>query len=390
VAKKLTRERAEELRDKILPTSKTVPEALNRAGERWGWRPNGAYIRAQFAQLFSRPPSAFLGQPCPTPESPEGAGVRSLVTAVRKGRTSLEELCDELGMPPRSVRALAAQAAAEGFSVEVADGGMAFYGPRPRSEPVHIARPTKADTLKFGVISDTHYGSKFCRPHEIAEFVEQAWDEGCQDILHCGDFIDGVKVYKGHEFEVVDASTSGQIDIALDSLPEIDGLNYHFITGNHDESIRKQVGYEPGRMIEDRARAQRRSDIHHLGAERAQVYYGGDDEGEGVLLELMHPGGGQAYALSYKLQKYVESFSGGTKPQVLLVGHFHTYVKLLSRNVFGFQCGGFQSQTPFFAKFGKEPTVGGLILEVDVGDDWSILRMQDSFVPFFMGRLCRD
>ena len=40
-------------------------------------------------------------------------------------------------------------------------------------------------------------------------------------------------------------------------------------------------------------------------------------------LELRHPWDGTAYALSYKIQKMVESMGGGEKPNILAVGHYH-------------------------------------------------------------------
>jgi hypothetical protein len=385
---RLTKELAEELKQ-VLLTSQTVGQALDVVENSWGWRPGMSTTRTVFRELFGQPPSSFLRGSQPTPGAVDGS-VQALVFAVRKGASSLEDLCDVLHLPPAQVRGLASQAAAEGYSVDFVDEGMVFYGPRPRSEPVHVARSPVANQLHFAVISDTHCGSKFARTAELGEFIHQAYDAGCRDIFHPGDIIDGIDIYKGQLFELVSPAVSDQINIALDSLPALEGLSYHFITGNHDETVRKLVGMEPGRLIEQQARSRGRSDMHHLGAERAQVFYGGEAEGEGINVELFHPGGGGAYALSYKLQKYVEGITSGTKPQIMLVGHFHSYVKIFHRNIWAFQCPAFQSQTPFLLKFGKNPTVGGLIMEVDVGDDWSILRLSDSLVPFYMGRLCRD
>ena len=54
-----------------------------------------------------------------------------------------------------------------------------------------------------------------------------------------------------------------------------------------------------------------------------------------------------AYALSYKIQKMVEAMSGGEKPNILAVGHYHKLEMFPYRNVQCFQTGTFQAQTPW-------------------------------------------
>ena len=63
------------------------------------------------------------------------------------------------------------------------------------------------------------------------------------------------------------------------------------------------------------------------------------------ILELNHPLDGAAYALSYSLQKYIESMQGGTKPNILLNGHHHKAMYLFYRNVHAFEAGTFQAQS---------------------------------------------
>ncbi len=77
---------------------------------------------------------------------------------------------------------------------------------------------------------------------------------------------------------------------------------------------------------------------------------------------VMHPGGGTAYALSYRPQKLVESLQGGQKPAVILIGHYHKISVNLIRNVWAFQVGCSQDQTPFMRKIPTEPHIGGMVI----------------------------
>jgi hypothetical protein len=99
-------------------------------------------------------------------------------------------------------------------------------------------------------------------------------------------------------------------------------------------------------------------------------------------LRLLHPGGGSSYAISYRLQKIIESLEGGTKPDMLAVGHYHKAEMLPNyRNVCGIQTGAFQWQSPFMARMGLAAHVGGWIIEVTTGAD--LISIRGEFVAFF-------
>ncbi len=85
----------------------------------------------------------------------------------------------------------------------------------------------------------------------------------------------------------------------------------------------------------------------------------------GTTLALIHPSGGTAYALSYKPQKWAESLSGGKKPDIAGIGHFHKIEQLFYRNIHIFQTGTFESQTPFMARKGLAAMVGAWILSIN-------------------------
>lgn len=234
----------------------------------------------------------------------------------------------------------------------------------------------------FGVISDTHFGSRYCLPKQLEDFVKRAYQRGVRTFLHAGDFLDGAKMYKGHEFESSAYGMDDQIVEAGRLLPYYSGIQYMFITGNHDLSFHKQTGADPGISI---ASVLGPLGVTYLGQEHATVQIEADNGGV-LAVDLLHPGGAPAYASSYSLQRYISSLVPGHKPQVLLFGHEHKYVSVLERNVWGIKAGTFQGQTPYMLRKMLTPAVGGLIVEADLAKNSTILSLKHEFVPYYAGR----
>lgn len=196
-----------------------------------------------------------------------------------------------------------------------------------------------ADYFLFGVVSDTQMGSLY----EDLAFMKYAYDTFKQynvaDVYHVGDIMDGEKMYRGHEYEVYLHGFDAQIEHVIKKYPKIKGITTHMITGNHDESFRKISGLE--KTIKDMLE-QNREDIRVIGFREATISIGNS------RLMLTHPSKGTAYAISYQIQKFIESLTGGEKPHILLVGHYHKAEWMpLYRNVNAFQAGCIQDQTRF-------------------------------------------
>jgi hypothetical protein len=118
-----------------------------------------------------------------------------------------------------------------------------------------------------------------------------------------------------------------------------------------------------------------------LGEDQARVQF--ETPNGTFTLGLLHPGGGSSYALSYRPQKIIESLEGGSKPNMLAIGHHHKAEMLPSyRNVCGVQVGTFERQTPFMARQGLAAHVGGWVIEVHVGEGCN--RIKGEFVAFYV------
>jgi hypothetical protein len=97
----------------------------------------------------------------------------------------------------------------------------------------------------------------------------------------------------------------------------------------------------------------------------ASVLLKNANTGTTSTLSVVHPGGGSAYALSYSIQKIVESYEGGEKPNVALYGHYHKLWAGIIRNIWVVQTGTAQDQTPFMRKKRLEAHVGGCLVKLE-------------------------
>lgn len=237
----------------------------------------------------------------------------------------------------------------------------------------HSSKWDGTQTIKFAIISDTHIGSKFTQYTYLHEFYDLCKKEGITDVYHAGDLTEGLKMRVGHEYELYEVSADDMRDDVIKNYPCRSGVTTHFITGNHDASIYKQVGYDIGQAI-----ANARPDMKYLGRDCAIV-----NLTPNCTLELRHPWDGMSYAISYRPQKMIESLESDSKPNILVIGHYHKALYLFYRNVHCLLGGCFQAQTPFERGKGISVHLGGWIAEVKVDSEGTIQAFKQQFVPFY-------
>lgn len=241
-----------------------------------------------------------------------------------------------------------------------------------------IPKHHKADwdgtqTILFGIMGDTQIGSKYTQLTYLNEYYDICYMMGVKHVYHTGDITDGLKMRPGHEYELYDISADEMIEDVVENYPKRFGITTHFITGNHDASIYKQVGYDIGKAI-----AGKREDLDYLGRDCAVIKLTPN-----CTLELRHPWDGTAYALSYKIQKMIEAMESDSKPSILAVGHYHKAEYLFYRNVHAIQSGCFQSQTPFTRGKGISVHLGGWIVTIRVDSEGTIRSFAPEFIPFY-------
>ena len=241
-------------------------------------------------------------------------------------------------------------------------------------EPEHYnSKWDGMQVLKFAIMGDTQIGSKYTQLTYLHDFYDLCEKEGVRDVYHTGDLTDGLKMRVGHEYELYEVSADEMRDDVVKNYPKRECITTHFITGNHDASIYKQVGYDIGQAV-----ANERPDMKYLGRDCAVV-----NLTPKCKLELRHPWDGTAYALSYKLQKMIEAMESDSKPNILAVGHYHKAEYIFYRNVHALQTGCFQGQTPFTRGKGISVHMGGWIVTIHVDENGYIQRFAPEFIPFY-------
>lgn len=218
------------------------------------------------------------------------------------------------------------------------------------------------NTFSFGAFGDLHAASKHTRWDVRDDLVRRAEAHGVQAILDTGNWIDGECNFNRYDLEAVGLE---QQCAMLARRHPCTKLPIYAVTGDdHEGWYEQRDGINVGRYAEGIMRAAGH-DWTDLGYMEAHVTLRNAHSGKCATLAVVHPGGGSAYALSYSIQKIVESYEGGEKPAVGLYGHYHKLWAGIIRNVWVVQTGCQQDQTPFMRKKRLEAHVGGTIVDLE-------------------------
>lgn len=226
-------------------------------------------------------------------------------------------------------------------------------------------------TVRFGVVSDTHMGSIY----EQSSFLHHAYNylhqRGVTTVYHAGDVTEGQYNQRaGHIYECHKQGYDEQLNWVIENYPKIDGVTTYFITGNHDATFLKQSGALIGTAIEHN-----RPDMVYLGADNARVHLTPN-----CVLELNHPADGASYAVSYSVQKYIESLEGGKLPNIIFNGHHHKACYVMHRGIHAFEAGTTQGQSGFMRGKKIPAHVGAWLVTLDFAPNGSIKRIVPEFI----------
>jgi len=241
--------------------------------------------------------------------------------------------------------------------------------------------PITGKVKKFGVVSDTH----LCSRAQRLDILEAAYDdfvkEGIKKVYHCGNIVDGESDL--NRFDLLVHGVTDQALYCLDHYPQRSGITTYYITGScHEGWWFNKTGLDFGRYLGYEAKARGRKDLVNLGFLEADVELKGPN-GTSAMMRLFHPGGGSSYALSYQLQKIVESFQGGEKPAVLLCGHFHKLNYFIVRNVHCFSTGSMQDQTAWMRKKRIASHLGYWVIELRQDSAGAVREVKQRLIQYF-------
>lgn len=244
----------------------------------------------------------------------------------------------------------------------------------------HFSRKTTLNftgkVIRFGVVSDNHYGSLFA----VEDLPEHAYDvfvkEGIDTVFNPGDIVEGEFPRRpGHVYELKVHGCDAQAAYAIETYPYRKGIITHFINGNHDWTYFKIAGVNIGERI-----AEKRPDMDLLGTQEADINL--ENPYGKCIVRLFHPDDGSAYAISYKPQRLIESYEGGDKPHVLFIGNYHKAEYLNYRNIHCLQAGCTQKQTPWMKGKRIAAMQGFWIIELTVNEVGVVRFKQEWFHDF--------
>lgn len=274
-----------------------------------------------------------------------------LLRAKPKEVIPLEQITDELKVGVEVVSAAIAGLIREGHGFILSNQGILRTN-TPETSSTYRDRHHGHD-FHFGIVSDTHLASTKERLDCLNKMYDIFRREGIQAVYHAGDISEGWGVYRGQEFEVKLPGQDQQIDYIIKNYPKRRGITTYFITGNHDLRQYERGGVDIGRPI-----ANKRRDMVYLGPTNATVQMI-----DGVTLELLHPSGNVAYALSYKAQRDINNRPPNNLPDILVYGHYHTSFYMHYRGIEFIQAPCFKDQGLWEKSLGLNPTIGGWIVD---------------------------
>ena len=306
-----------------------------------------------------------------------------LKRALKRGPVTLAELSSRFDRGVEQISSIIEEFRALGLNCEV-KGERAEISKALPAGGVHRIDPKTVEgrVYEFGAIGDSHLGSKYARLDVLNRLYDIFEAEGIKDVYHGGNLIDGESRF--NKFDLVPGAVglTAQCKIAARDYPKRTGVTTHFICGDdHEGWYAQREGINIGQVMQDTLTREGRADMHYLSYLEADILLPAP-KGQ-TWIKLMHPGGGSAYAISYASQKIVESFQGGEKPALLLLGHYHKMDFCLPREVFCLQLGTTCDQTPFMRKLKLQAHVGGWKVKITQAADGHISRIATEFIRFY-------
>lgn len=214
-------------------------------------------------------------------------------------------------------------------------------------------RPVGAVKTPCLLTADWHIGSKGWSEQAYHSLLEDVDSFGIKHILHAGDMLQGLGVYRTEREDLVDYSIDDQVYRAIDYLSELPSkVKFHLIMGGHEQKILGdyKMGFDACRAI---ANAVKNVNYYHYVANFILNRY--------FRLLLIHGSGGPSYASSYILEKLWRELT--ERPDVLVMGHFHRLnVITKTPNKLLIEPGCLQRESIYLLRKGLTAQVGWFVL----------------------------
>ena len=227
------------------------------------------------------------------------------------------------------------------------------------------------ETVRFWFATDLHMGGDVYREEFLEAVISEAKAFKAQFGVIAGDVTEGLSTRPGHVYELTHIGYASQLAYAVEQLRKWKGKLY-CIDGNHDRWFLKSNG---ANIVEDICR--QLPDAEFLGHDE------GDFHVNAVRVRLFHGEDSSSYATSYRIQKLVESYTGGDKPNVLLVGHTHKQGYFFERHIHCVSGGALSTQSRWMRSKRLANHSGFWLIEMTVKEG-DVSRFKVEWIPFYV------
>jgi biotin operon repressor len=236
---------------------------------------------------------------------------------------------------------------------------------------------------KVAFPSDFHTGSTAEQITNRIRFLNYCREQGVKLFAVPGDLTAGNRVYHG-QFADLYCHTSESQEAALSrAIVPLPDEKWVILGGNHDWSWVKNSGVDLVWRF-----CQKHPNVYFLGYDQADVPLT-----DNTKIRLWHPSGGVPYAVSYRLQKGMESLAyerlssyleetTDPKIRVIAVGHLHIENSFQRGGILGFQAGCFEGVTSYLKRKGLHPTIGGYIMTLTFDDAGRLRKSVREWIDF--------
>ena len=230
----------------------------------------------------------------------------------------------------------------------------------------------EGERVRIGAITDTHIGSVDFHEERLYQAFDEFKKSKVDFVVHAGDVLEGMSNRPGHIYELSHLGYDLQKTYATEIFSQWTDTDIYAISGNHDRWYIKSSGANALGDIDKELK-----NFHFLGHDEGEISLKGK-----AVLRLWHGEDGSSYALSYRLQKILESLTGGQKPNAMIVGHVHKYVDIFERHVLCTSIGCIQSQTRWMRSKRISAHTGFAIIDYWVNNQGICKKILD-WRPFY-------
>jgi predicted phosphodiesterase len=238
-------------------------------------------------------------------------------------------------------------------------------------KPPKVNIDHSGDEIRFGFFTDSHMGSIYYHEEFLDDFIQTCKEKKADFCVFGGDLTHGMDSRKYNLlYELKEIGYAAQKHYAEQQLAKIPFYTY-VIDGNHDRWY-ESIG---AHIVEDICNA------------LPNAEYIGRDEGDiltsNVTIRVFHGEDFSSYAFSYRPQKLIESFTGGEKPNVLLMGHAHKQGYFFDRHIHVVSGGALSTQSKWMRSKRMANHAGYHFITIRV-DEEGVQEFNLSWRPFYV------